>query len=408
MAGFVEELVNRDEALERVTDALSFPWALNEETLPLEKAVGRRLARDLFSASPFPAFTRSLRDGYAVASIDVVGAAPSAPLFLEKGEEVPMGREPGFKHRPQRASLIHTGGILPPGADAVVMLEDSEEAGGLVEVRRSVQAGENVMPRGEEISEGAIIAARGDLLGHRSIGFLAALGIVQVPCLKLTVGIISTGDEVVEADRADLPPGCVRDVNSWSLFSLLLREGFSPIRLGIIGDEEHRLTRAIEEGQRCCDVVLISGGSSVSLRDHVAQILASVPSPGLIVRGLNLSPGKPTLLAGSLNPRKLLLGLPGHPLSCSVVAITVLKPLLLRLIGSPEQDPIETLPVGADVYGRAGIEEFLPAFSVVEEAFPLAAKSGFVGALRTATHLIRLPLTEETVRKGEKVTLWRL
>ena len=408
MSGFVEELVNRDEALERVSRALSFPWCLGEEKVSLGKTLGRRLARDITSPEAFPPFSRSLRDGYAIFSGDVVGATPSSPAFLNLAPEIPMGGRPDFSLGPQQASLIHTGGALPPGADAVVMLEDVEESVGLVEIRASVQAGENVMPEGEELEAGTVVGRRGDRLDHRALGLMAALGITQVPCLNLTVAIISTGDEIVDVDVKTLPPGCVRDANSWFLSALLQDEGFSPLPLGIVSDDEDSLRQAIALAQARCDVLLLSGGSSVSLRDHVSQAFSDLPSPGLLVRGLNLSPGKPTLLAGSLSPQKLLLGLPGHPLSCAIVALTVLKPLLLRLIGSVEEQTSMTMTAGADVFGRTGLEEFLPGLIREGRAFPLAAKSGFVGALRSATHLVRLPKNRETLRKGEEVELWPL
>ncbi len=408
MSGFVEELANRDEAVERVSYALSFPWYSEEENVSLGDAFGRRLARDIRSPESFPPFSRSLRDGYAVLSDDVVGASPSAPVFLDLGEEVPMGQCPAFRLGIREASLIHTGGVLPVGSDAVVMLEDVEASVGLVEIRASVQAGENVMPEGEELLAGAVVGRRGDLLDHRALGLLAALGISRVPCLRVTVGIISTGDEVVDMAVEKLPPGCIRDANSWFLSALLRKEGFYPVSFGIVSDKEEDLSEAIASAQTQCDVLLVSGGSSVSIRDHVSQIFSKVPSPGLLVRGLNLSPGKPTLLAGSLNPRKLLLGLPGHPLSCAIVALAVLKPLLLRLVGSEETQASSIMEAGADIFGRAGLEEFLPGAVRSGRAVPLTAKSGFVGALRSATHLIRLPQNTETIRKGEEVELWPL
>jgi molybdopterin molybdotransferase len=409
MAGFVEELVNRENALERVAAALSFPWELSEDLLPLQKAWGQRLSRGLFAREPFPPFSRSLRDGYALSAEDVVGATSTSPVFLTETSEVPMGSLPGFSLGPQEAALIHTGGALPVGADAVVMLEDSDKAGDLVEIRKAVQAGENILPQGEELSKGDLVIPRGTFLDYRTIGFLAALGITEVPCLSLTVGLISTGDEVIPAERGDLPPGCIRDANSWFLRAYLKGQGFTPLFFGIVGDDQQKLHSVVHEALRSCDVVVLSGGSSVSVRDHVLAITESLSTPGLIIRGLNLSPGKPTLLGGSLELQRVLIGLPGHPLSCAVVAITVLKPLLMKLIGA-EEEPFDEafFPVGADVFGKAGIEEYLPARLKEGHAFPLPAKSGFVGALVSATHLIRLPITTETVRKGEKVSLWKL
>jgi len=242
------------------------------------------------------------------------------------------------------------------------------------------------------------------MLDYRNVGVLATLGSSFFDALDLKIGILSTGDEIVPADTLDLPAGKVRDANACFLEFLLARHGFPARRLGIVPDRKEALEESVLEGLEENDVLLVSGGSSVSTRDHCSEILENLPEPGLLVRGVNMSPGKPLLIAGSLARKRLVLGLPGHPLSCSIVAITVLLPLLHRLIGSKEA-PLKSsfASLSSDVIGKAGVEEFVPALMVAGKARPVPGKSGYVGVLREARGLIRLTETEETRRAGDTV-----
>ena len=404
MSGFVKELVPRTDAIEYAARELRFPWPVRTEPLPLEKGLGRRCGAPLVSRIDYPPFSRSTRDGYALRSGDVAGASDSAPVFLRVGGEIPMGAEVELLLAGGECVSVHTGGMIPDGADAVVMIEDTVLTGNWLEVRKSLQSGENVILKGEEISCGSVILSVGELLDYRNIGILATLGFSFFDALDLRIGILSTGDEIVPADTVELPAGKVRDANAWFLEFLLARHGFPARRLGIVPDRKEALAESVLKGFVENDVLLISGGSSVSTRDHCSEVLENLPEPGLLVRGVNMSPGKPLLIAGSLAGKRLALGLPGHPLSCSIVAITVLLPLLHRLIGSGTAPLRSSLAdLSSDVIGKAGIEEFIPALMTAGKARPVPGKSGYVGVLREARGLIRLPETEETRRAGETV-----
>lgn len=404
MSGFVKELVSRTDAIEYAARELGFPWPVRSEALPLEKAFARRCGAPLVSRLDYPPFSRSTRDGYALKSGDVAGASDSSPVFLRVGAEIPMGAEVDLALAGGECATVHTGGMIPRGADAVVMLEDTVRTGNWLEVRKSLQSGENVIFKGEEIALGSEILSVGEILDYRNIGILATLGFPFFDALDLRIGILSTGDEIVPADTVELPAGKVRDANAWFLEFLLARHGFPARRLGIVPDLKETLAGAALKGLEDNDVLLISGGSSVSTRDHCSEVLENLPEPGLLVRGVNMSPGKPLLIAGSLTAKRLVLGLPGHPLSCSIVAITVLLPLLHRLIGN-RTAPLKTsfAELSSDVIGKAGIEEFIPALMVEGRVRPVPGKSGYVGVLREARGLIRLPETEETRRAGETV-----
>ncbi len=412
MAGFVRELLARERAIQLIQESLAFPWTFPPDIRKLEDALGHYIQTSISSTEDYPPKPRSLRDGYAVRAADLAGTSSNTPSFLHQVSEVPMGLIPDFCLDPMNAAKIHTGGFLPEGADAVIMLEDTDLAGDWIEIRKAVQTGENVMGQGEEISKDMAVFHAARKVDYRSIGILTTLGVESVPVISPKIGVFSTGDEIVEVGQSPLSPGKIRDVNSWMLHSLLSERGFDSKRLGIVPDSRKVLESSFNSALDEFDVILISGGSSVSVRDFTFEILSGLPSPGLLVRGINISPGKPTLIGGCLTEKKLVFGLPGHPLSCSIVALTLVLPLLMRMCGLPlgtsQSTVLKQASLGEDVIGKSGIEEFIPAFQRDEQVFPMMAKSGYVGALRDADYLIRLDSSTETVRKGESVLLWPL
>ena len=408
MAGVLQDLTPREEGIAAVSRALAFPWAFGERTLPFEEAAGRRIMRAIIAPEDFPPYDRSTRDGYAVRSVDSHGATPANPVFLREAGEVVMGRLPTFALGSTECALIHTGGILPSGADAVVMTEDAEATKGWLEIRRAVQRMENVLSAGEEFRAGDVLLPAGRRLDFRTLGLLAMAGIGSVPLPDITVGIVSTGDEIVPAGTARLRPGQFRDVNSVLLASSLREEGYTSRFFGIAGDDRESLRSVLFRAMDECDVVLVSGGSSVSMRDHSSSIMEELPAPGLLVRGILMSPGKPTLIAGMARERKLLFGLPGHPFSCFVSWYAVALPLLNAMIwGSAEGTWTSVhLPAAETIFAQAGVEEFTPGRIEKGRVVPLPVKSGFAGALTHAHGLCRLPASQETVRAGEEVELW--
>lgn len=409
MAGFVNKVSTRLETLLHVAESLDFPWLDKYETVSLKEAIGKRIAKRLNSEAPYPLHIRSLRDGYAVQSQDVLAATAGTPTFLRKIEDVVMGSIPSFKVEQGEAVSIPTGGILPEGSDSVVMLENTSFISGMVEIRKGVQSGENIIGRGEEISEGEKLLCRGDLIDFTTVSILATLGLHHLSVFGLKISVLSSGDEVVSVDTTPLPLGCIRDVNSWSVISILKQYGFSAAHKGIVSDDADELENRVKEELKECDVLILSGGSSVGTRDNSSRVLEKLEKPGLLTRGLNIAPGKPTLIAGCLESKKLVISLPGHPLSCITVVYVMLIPLLLKLIGAENKTYGHKLflKLSKDLNARTGPEEFVPCkIEESGEVTPLLAKSGYISVLFEADGLIRIPEERETVRIGEMVEVW--
>ncbi|MDL2263382.1 molybdopterin molybdotransferase MoeA [Synergistaceae bacterium OttesenSCG-928-I11] len=408
MAGFVEEVTPISECLDRVTEALRFPWTVSAKTLPLSEAVSLRAARTIRSEENNPPFTRSLRDGYAVDHRFTTGASSGAPVFLRMAGEIFMGAKPVFSLGAEEVASIPTGGMMPDGADAVVMLEDTADAGKWIEVRKAVQRGENIVVSGEDIAVGDVVASRGDTIDCALPGMLSTLGFTEIDVIDLRIAVISTGDEIVSAGTSPLPLGFVRDANTDIVRSTLRQYGFSSRSYGIVSDHVETLKERVTEALSWCDVLLLSGGSSVGVRDHTTETIQALRDPGLLIRGINMLPGKPTLIGGSAEDKKIVVGLPGHPTSCMVACLFVVLPLLLRMVGA-KRDAVGRyirMPLEQDVQGRTGPDEFIPMRLESGGARPLAAKSGYVSAMRDADGFIRMTPDVETLRQGEEALLW--
>jgi molybdopterin molybdotransferase len=319
-----------------------------------------------------------------------------------------MGSAPDFAVSREAAVSIPTGGMMPEGADAVVMIEDTELSGGWIEVRASVQRGENLVFTGEEVKRGEVLVHRGELIDAPAQGLLAAFGVTGLEAVDLKIGVLSTGDEIVPVSAAPLPDGSVRDVNNHVIRSLLRRYGFTPESFGISPDGWEELEPRAGEVISKCGAALLSGGSSVGTRDNTARILKSMPEPGLILHGINMSPGKPTLVGGAAADKKLVVGLPGHPLSCVTAIVFVVLPMLLSLIGAKLRHVgrYSVMPLERDVQGRTGADEFIPMALSGGAARPLTAKSGYASAMKEADGFIRLRPDKETLRAGEAAEIW--
>ena len=409
MAGFIKEVSPRLETIVNISAKLEFPWLDKIKEVKLKDSIGSRVANPVFAEHPFPPHNRSLRDGYAVQSYDVVSATSETPTFLKKIKEIRMGENPTFNLEMGESASIPTGGVLPNGSDAIVMLEDISEIGDYIEIRKGVQAGENMVKTGEDVQAGKMVLRRGDLINFSSVGILATFGFSSVKVFDLSIAVLSTGDEILPVETTCVPEGSIRDVNSHSVISLLKQYGFEAEYKGIVCDDFAKLNKRVHDELECCDVLILSGGSSVGVRDFSTQIFNQLEYPGLITRGINISPGKPTLLGGSLSRKKFVISLPGHPLSCVTVAYTVLLPLLLKLIGAEKEEYGYklNLEIKKDLVAQSGPEEFVPCkIDVDGKVLPLLAKSGYISTLADSDGLIRMPENRETIRKGEEVEVW--
>jgi molybdopterin molybdotransferase len=392
-------------ALARLWEHLSGP--LPAEDIALADAVTRVLARPLVASEPLPAFARSAMDGYAVRAHDTYGASESLPAYLTVVGEAPMGRAPDVVLAAGQAALIHTGGMLPEGADAVVMVERTQPAAGRdIEVLRPVAPGENVLQPGEDVRPGDALLPAGHILRAQDLGGLAALGIVRVPVARRPqVALLATGDEVVPPE-ASPQPGQVRDVNSYALAGLVRRAGGEPLFAGIAPDRFEELAARAGAALAAADALVVSAGSSVSVRDMTAEVIAGLGPPGVLVHGVSLKPGKPTILAVCAG--RPVFGLPGNPVSALVVAGLFLAPTLWRLQGAePPARPALRARLARNVASAAGREDYLPVRIEQREgepwADPIFGKSNLIYTLVRATGLLRIPLDAGGLVAGEWV-----
>ncbi len=384
-----------------------------EQLIELIDAYGRVLAEDIVSSENIPGFNRAMVDGFAVKASDTYGASDSLPAYLELVGEIKMSERPSFLLQSGQAVKISTGGMLPEGADAVVMLEYTENLNPtLVEMSRSVASWENVLREDEDIKKEEIVLKKGHQLRPQDIGLLAALGRANIKVFKRPVlAIISTGDEIIPINQKP-NPGQVRDVNNFSLGAAVKQMDCIPFYSGIIKDDEKRLG---DELQKCLenpevDLVLISGGSSVGTRDYTLDVLNSIGPPGVLVHGLALKPGKPTIL--SLNKQKVFIGLPGHPVSALMVFDNLVREIITDLKGETahfgQRKTVEAL-LESNIFSEAGREEYVRVVLKHKDghlwAEPVLGKSGMISNLAKADGCITVGLNQEGLYQGEKVSV---
>lgn len=392
-----------EELLDRIAAAFG-PLDRPPETVGLAEALGRVLARDVLADQYVPGFCRSTVDGFALRGADTFGCSEAIPALLTRVGEVEMGREPAFSVGPGQCAAIPTGGALPVGADAVQMVEHTEDfGGGETGIYKSVPPGANLIFKGDDVKPGDRVLCRGRRLAPQDIGALAALGVTAVPVVpRLRVGILSTGDELVPPE--DRPgPGQVRDVNGPLVAAVAAQAGAEPVALGIVPDEENRLRAAVERALEDCHCVVLSGGSSVGEKDAACRVLASLGE--VLCHGVAMKPGKPTLL-GRAGGRPIL-GLPGHPAAALFTAKLFLLPLLARLEGRTWAERTVSARLARTVPANHGRAQYTGV--TLEEradglwAAPIWGKSGLITTLAGADGFFCVPRDREGVPAGEVV-----
>ncbi len=380
--------------------------ALVPENIPGGSATGRILAADVPADMDIPGFDRSVVDGYAVRSGDTTGSSDAVPALLQCTGRVVMGSPvPCLVVTQGMCVYIPTGGVLPAGADAVVMVEHTEETADTVLVKRPVSHGENVLMHDDDFRKGEIVLAAGRKLTPQDAGVLAAVGCTEVTVAKKPViGIISTGNELVPA-TARPGPGQVRDANASMLAAYLTEYGCEPRLYGIVRDEREAFETMTSRAVRECDVVLLSGGSSKDDRDMTASVIAGRGE--VLVHGIAIAPGKPTII-GRIEG-KPVIGLPGHPASAFIVLIVVVRPLLDRMLGLKKSVFRATSTVlGESIPSQKGREEYIRVRINNGVASPLFGKAGLLNTLVKSDGLVRIPSGCEGLEKGTpvEVILW--
>jgi molybdopterin molybdotransferase len=384
------------------------------EAVELAAACGRVLAAPITAPEAVPGFLRATMDGYAVRAQDTFGAGVGAPQYLEIKGEVPMGLAPARGVAGGETLRVPTGAMLPVGADAVVMLEyTAEHPDGTLEVRRAVAPGENVLTPGEDVARGETLFPAGCRLRPQEIGLLAALGVTRVQAYQQPrVAIISSGDEIVPLD-AKPRPGQVRDSNAYLAAAQVAQWGGLPLLHGIIPDDFAALRKNLAAALDAADLILISGGSSVGVRDLTLTAIQDLPDSEILVHGVALRPGKPTILAAlGPAPPKPLMGLPGHPASAAVVMEVLGRPLLLRLAGATDPSPwgrTVNAVLSRNLAGASGREDYVRVRLRHEAgtlwADPVLGPSGLLSPLVKSDGLVMIPLGVEGLFKGKEVSV---
>lgn len=409
-------VVSVDEAKQIINK--SFAYELGCEKVNILQGTSRICFQDIKAECNIPEFKRSTVDGYAVNSRDVYGASEAMPSMLELKGEVFMGKVPPTDINVGECMYVPTGGMLPKSADSVVMIEYSHIMddyshgmdGNTVMIYSPVAMGENVIQVGEDINIQDIVVKKGDKLRPYEIGVLASIGISEVTVYKRPrVAIISTGDEVVPCESK---PGIgeVRDINTNLIWSLLLEDGIQPVSYGIIKDEYDDLKNTVDRAFNECDMVLISGGSSVGKKDQTLKVIASYSDGEVLVHGIAVKPGKPTIIGK--HKEKIIFGLPGHPLACSIIYKTLVKNYLYSLMSHSQKIYGTNALMSINYHKAKGREEYLPVeIETIENnlvAKPVFGKSGLISVFSKAWGYIVIEKNVEGLKEGQIVEVYRL
>ena len=406
-----------------------FTPVVTPEPCRVVEALDRVLARDATAPHELPTFVRGTVDGYAVQAADTHGATPGLPAYLDVVAEAAMGQQTDFILGSGQAALVHTGGMVPEGADAVVMIEHTNRAGPpmfgatrnekrkteinpaafeaySIEVSRPVAAGDNCIQPGEDVTAGELILPAGHTLRPQDLGGLLAVGITEVQATRRPrVGIVSQGDEVVSPEQ-EPGPGQVRDVNSYTLAGYVRRAGGIPLTYPIAPDTQEAIDAAVRRAFDEADVVVVTAGSSVSYRDLTANAINALGKPGVLVHGVAIRPGKPTILA--VCEGKPVFGLPGNPVSCINIFGRFVTPTIRLLLGAP---PLKVQTVVAKLArnipaasGRADyVRVRLEARDGETWAVPIFGKSNLIFTLVRSEGVVEAPLNSNGIAAGAVV-----
>jgi len=378
------------------------------ETIPLNQALQRITATAIHSPEDLPPLPRATMDGYAVRAQATFGASQTLPAYLTLAGEVPMGRAPDFELQLTQAALIHTGGVIPKGADAVVQMEVTQQSHTHeIEILKAVAPGENVLQPGDDIAANQVLFPTGHVLRPQDLGGLAGLGLTQVSVArKPRFALLATGDEVI--DPATSPtPGQVRDINSYTVAGQIERAGGIPLPRGIVPDNFAALKAAAESALAEADALVLSAGSSVSVRDMTAEVINGLGQPGLLVHGVAVKPGKPAILAAAQG--KPIFGLPGNPVSAMVIADLFVTPTVYRLQGCtslPAQQSVWA-KITHNLASTTGRVDYTPARLVQRSGEqwvePVFGKSNQIFTLVFADGMIVTPQNANGLSAGELV-----
>lgn len=392
----------RERLLQEVGDNF-----LKMETVKLSEAYGKCLAEDIYAEENIPDFRRATVDGYAVKASDTQGAGESVPVFLSVVDEISIGKPALREIKNGECAYVPTGGMIPDGADAMVMVEYTE----LFDKRNaavysSVSAGNGVVQIGEDAKKGELLLSRGTVLHSAQTGVLASLGKHTVKVYApWHITIISTGDELAEVGEEK--GRCqVYDINTHALYALAKEQGMTVDKAFSVKDEDEKIEQALKDALLCSDIVVISGGSSQGKKDMTADIIDKIAEPGVWTHGLALKPGKPTIVGMDKPSGTLLIGLPGHPVAAIMVFQLLLVWLQKNLRGEKEAPGVPAV-LSSNIPGAAGRAVCQTVKLEKEEngyrAIPVFGKSGLMHTLTQADGYVLVEADKEGICKGETV-----
>jgi molybdopterin molybdotransferase len=405
----MRQLVSADEA-RAIFDAAYQPRE-RVERVSTADALGRVLAEAIAAPEDLPPFRRSLMDGYAVRAADTTGATAESPRRLAIVADIAMGAAAGRAIGPGEAARVPTGGMLPEGADAVVIVEETrEESGGQVAILSPITPGRHLIERGEDVRRGEPLLVPGRRLRPPDVGALLGLGILSIAVHRRPrVGIISTGDEVVPPEQTP-GPGQIRDMNSYALAGMVAQAGSVPHRYGIVRDELETLAAAARAALAECDALILNGGSSVGVKDHVAPVIERLGRPGVLVHGINIRPGKPTVLA--VCDEKPVIGLPGQPVSVLNTFELFVAPVLRRMQRLPDDTARVTARLTAPIRSADGREDHVRVTLESRTdglwATPIPGISAMISTMVHADGITVVPAGSPGFAEGEAVEVRRI
>jgi len=402
-------LISLEEANTRLLKFFD-PRPVGEETVPVEKSLGRIISDDIISQIDIPGFDRAAMDGYAVRAADTFGSEEEHPVVLKVVGRVEAGENPTSEVASGKAVEIATGAPIPKGSNSVVMVEYTHERDGSVEIRRPVTPGENVMAAGSDIMAGELVLRKGDRFTSREVGLIAALGVETVKVYrKPRVAIISTGNEILRLGE-QIQYGKIFDINANSLFAAVIETGCEPIYIGVARDDSNDMLDKIGKALQTTNLVITSGSTSAGVGDRLYRILNSFGEPGVIVHGLSLKPGKPVVVA--VIKGIPVFALPGYPTSAMIIFQTLVKPVLLRMTGFGEAHARNTLQVtlAMKAFAAGGRREFMPVHVILNEtgkyiAYPVMGGSGAITSYAMSDGFIDIPVERKLLEEGEPVTV---
>lgn len=380
-------------------------FKLETEMVSILDSVGRTLAVDVLSDINVPDFNRSTMDGYGIVAEDSHGATETIPSILNILGEVKMGELSNIEIKPGETVYVPTGGMVPEGVTGVIMIENTEKmAEDTLLVYKSVSTGEHIVYIGDDIKKGETALEKGRIINAEVLGTLAALGISKVEVYKRPrFYIISTGDEIIDIHE-DLTPGKIRDINAYALHVLIEKSGGEVVHKSIIKDNYELLRQEVKKALEMADIVLISGGSSVGAKDYTDKVINSFGEKGVLAHGLSIKPGKPTIIGDCHG--KLVVGLPGHPVSSIVVFKALIEHYMDEKLGNNKILPSVMATMEYNFPSSPGRETYQMVKLRQEDgkyyATPTHGKSGMISLLSQSQGYLVIKIHEEGVNKGEE------